>query len=185
MNPLTLFVNAVRAMAGIPRLLAKFIWHVIRGDENAIMIIEDELPTLIFLISPVVYVALMITALVTLLTSGGIQSMALEVVISLACNIWIFVTISLGLQSHDTRLMQAQSIQYYLLFVAFMQTLAWVVHPDNLKNEPSSVFVLFMATSVAYINEKVIKPTIEKTELIGDANKVVRRIDTESSVPQS
>lgn len=179
MNPLTLFVNAVRAMAGIPRLLAKFIWHVIRGDENAIVILDNELPTLIFLISPVVYVVLMVVALVTLMTSGGIQSEILQVLIATICNMWIFVTISLGLQSHDTRLMQAQSIQYYLLFIAFLQTLAWVVHPDNLKNEPSSVLVLFMATSVAYMNEKVIKPIIERVEL----STIVNSINSPSESP--
>lgn len=162
MNPLTLFINAMRALIAIPPLMLRFSWHVLRGKADAMEILENELPRLIFLISPVVYVTLMVVALVILMTSGGIQSPLLELLISLFLNAWIFITISLGIQAHDTRLVQAQSIQYYLLFVGFLQTFAWVANADNPRSEPSSVFILFLATTVTFTNEKVIKPNIEK-----------------------
>jgi len=180
MNPMTLFFNAIRALIKLPQIFARFIWNVVRGEENAILILEDELPTLIFVMSPALYFSFMVVALVTLMTSGGIQSTILQVVVSLVCNLWIFVTISLGLQSHDTRLLQAQSIQYYLLFVGFLQTLAWFVHPDVPRNEPASVFILFLATSVTFVNEKVVKPMIERYDVVDDdTDQSIRYVEAE------
>jgi len=166
MNPLTLVYYAMRAMIKIPQLLLVFMWRVVRGHDDAVVILQRELPKQLFLLSPVVYVALMVIALVTLLMTGAIDSIVLQFVISIVCNVWIFVTISLGLQSHDTRLIQAQSIQYYLIFVGFIQTVVWVIHPENPRNEPSSVFILFLATSVSFVNEKVIKPNIERVQFV-------------------
>jgi len=171
MNPLILVRHAIRAMIRIPQLLFMFMWNLLHGHEDAVEILQNQLPRQIFLLSPVAYVTLMIIALVTLMSSDGLQSVIVQIAISIACSLWMFVTVSLGLQTHDTRLIQAQSIQYYLLFVGFIQTVAWVVHPDNPKNEPSSVLILFMATTVAFLNEKVIKPNIERVEFV-PANEI-------------
>lgn len=161
MNPLKLVFHAMRAMINIPFLLLLFMWNLVLGRDDALAILQQQLPRQLYLVSPVAYVVLMVIAQVTLLTSDGITSVALQLLVATICNLWIFVTISLGVQAYDTRLVQAQSIQYYLLFVGFLQTVAWVVHPENPKNEPSSVLILFLATAVAFVNEKLIKPNIE------------------------
>ncbi len=166
MNPLTLFINAVRALLSIPPLLGRFLISVVRGEPDAVKILEVELPELVFRMSPVLYIMTMIIALVTVMTTGAIDSVVAQLALSIICNIWIFITIVLGVQAHDTRLIQAQSIQYYLLFLGFLQTLIWVLYPDNPKNEPTSVFILFMATFVTFINQKVIRPNVERDNAI-------------------
>lgn len=164
MTTFELLVNAIRALLSIPILLIKFMWYLIRHDEHALDILADEVPRLVFFLTPLVYVGCMIIALVTLLSSGGFKSRIFEIGVLIFCIGWITVTFLLGLQKRDARLIQAQSIQYYLLFIAFLQTALWVAGPENPRNEPSSVLVLFLATSVAYTNERLIKPMIEKHE---------------------
>jgi len=164
MTTFELLVNAIRVLLYIPILLIKFMWYLIRQDEHSLDILADEVPQLVFYITPIVYVVCMIIALVTLLSSGGFKTWIFAIVVLLFCIGWITVTFLLGLQKRDARLIQAQSIQYYLLFIGFFQTVLWVIDPENPRNEPSSVLILFLATSVAYINERLIKPIIEKHE---------------------
>lgn len=175
-----LLKNALWALFYIPILLLKFLWSLIRRDDKAMDILANEVPVVVFLLTPIVYVLCMIIALVTLMNSGGISKRIFEIGVFVFCVGWISVTLLLTLQPRDTRLMQAQSIQYYLLFVAFLQTLLWAIDPQNLKNEPSSVLILFMATSVTYINERLIKPMIDKHEVIlNEDGKFVRQVDSE------
>ncbi len=164
MTTLELLINAIKALVYIPILLVKFMWYLIRHDEHALDILADEVPRLVFFLSPIVYVACMIIALVTLLSSGGFKTRIFAIGVLVFCIGWITVTFLLGLQERDARLIQAQSIQYYLLFIAFLQTALWVVGPENPRNEPSSVLILFLATSVTYTNDKLVKPMIERHE---------------------
>ena len=166
MNTFTLLRHAIWALFYIPVLLMKFMWSLIRSDEQAIDILANEVPLIVFLITPIAYIMCMIIALVTLLNSGGISKRIFEIGVFVFCVGWIAMTLLLTLQPRDTRMIQATSIQYYLLFVAFLQTLLWAMGPENPKNEPSSVLILFMATTVAYVNEKLIKPFIESHEII-------------------
>jgi uncharacterized membrane protein len=164
MTTFELLKNAIEALIYIPILLIKFMWYLLRQDEHALDILADEVPRLVFFLSPIVYVACMIIALVTLLSSGGFKTRIFEIGVLIFCVGWITVTFLLSLQKRDARLIQAQSIQYYLLFIAFVQTALWVVGPENPRNEPSSVLILFMATSVTYVNERLVKPMIETHE---------------------
>jgi len=175
-----LLKNALWALFYSPILLLRFLWSLIRRDDKASDILANEVPLMVFLLTPIVYVCCMIIALVTLLNSDGISKRIFEIGVLVFCVAWISVTMLLTLQPRDTRLIQAQSIQYYLLFVAFLQTLLWVMGPENPKNEPSSVLILFLATTVTYINDKLIKPMIEKHDVVlGENGMFIREADRE------
>ncbi len=162
-NIFILLKNAIIALFRLPVVLFRVLRALWRADGSISTIMKNEVEHGIYILLPLLYVFIALVALSAFLISD-VPFQWMIIGVCAITTVWAVFTILLGREvDHIATMMQASSLQYYLLFMGFIQTVLWVLFSDNPKNEPSSVLILFLASVVAYLNEKLVKPTLEFT----------------------
>lgn len=185
MNVLIVFRTAFLALFSVAKLVSLGKQYHDRGKLDYFF--EQKIPRFILLITPLLYVSIVLltTTALYLTATRSLQThvpnnrvlvvVAAIPILLFALNL-IWINFIGSIPNFDARKVQVNSMQYYIVGVAVLQTTLWIVDPGQPRHEPLATMSLFAAAAVTYFNQQVLKRHIYTEDMSSSPKQVVARL---------